>query len=98
MNKSGWRLDKINSMRIFFYKTGELKGSSYVKIPMRRSAILNSENNDNNCFIRSNVAHVYPCNHNHPNKSSNYKHCFNEFLDLISQRDLNVVMFIVLTK
>ena len=33
MKDSGWRFDKINSMTAYFYKTGELNGSKYVKIP-----------------------------------------------------------------
>ena len=33
--------DKNNSMDIRFYKTGELKGSSHVKIPSRSNALLN---------------------------------------------------------
>ena len=44
--ESGWIFDKINSMKISFYKTTELNGSSYVKIPLRSSAILNIQNND----------------------------------------------------
>ena len=32
--ETGWIFDKINSMKISFYKTGELNGSSYVKIPL----------------------------------------------------------------
>ena len=32
---SGWRFDKINSMIVYFYKTGELNGSNYVKLPLR---------------------------------------------------------------
>ena len=35
MKDSGWRFDKINSMTIYFYKTGELNGSNYFKIPLR---------------------------------------------------------------
>ena len=30
--ESGWIFDKINSMKISFHKTGEINGSSYVKI------------------------------------------------------------------
>ena len=30
--ESGWMFAKINSMKIRFYKTGELNGSSYVKL------------------------------------------------------------------
>ena len=32
MIDSGWRFDKIISMTIYFYKTGELNGLSYVKL------------------------------------------------------------------
>ena len=35
---SGWIFDKINSMKISFYKVADLNGSSYVKIPLRSSA------------------------------------------------------------
>ena len=51
MKDPGWRFDKINSMRIYFCKTGELNGSNYVKIPLRSNAILNIENNDKYCFL-----------------------------------------------
>ena len=51
---SGWRLDKTNSMIISFYKTREINGSSYVKIPLEFSAILNIQNDDNLCFYGQN--------------------------------------------
>ena len=35
MKDSGWRFDKLNSMTVYFYKTGELNGSNYVKVPLR---------------------------------------------------------------
>ena len=35
---SGWRFDKINSMTIYFSKTGELNGSNYVKILLGSNA------------------------------------------------------------
>ena len=53
MKESGWIFDKINSMKISFYKTTELDGTSYVKIPLRSSAILNIQNNVKYCFIWS---------------------------------------------
>ena len=40
MKESGWIFDKINSMKITFYETTELNGTSYVKIPLRSNAIL----------------------------------------------------------
>ena len=78
MKDSGWRFDKINSMTIYFYKTNELNGSKYVKIPLRSDAILNIEKNDKFCFIWSILASLHPCNNNHPNRVSNYKQYFNE--------------------
>ena len=77
MKNSGWRFDKKNSMTIYFYKTGEMNGSNYVKIPMRSNAILNIENNDNNCFICSKLANLHPCSNNDPNRVSSYKQYFN---------------------
>ena len=71
---SGWRFDKINSMTVFFCKTG----STYVKIPLRSNATLNIENNDKYCFIWSLLASLYPCNNNHPNRVSIYRQYFNE--------------------
>ena len=49
--ESGWIFDKINSMKISFYKTVELNGTSNVKIPLRSNAILYVQNNDKYCFI-----------------------------------------------
>ena len=78
MKDSGWRFDKINSMILYFYKTGEINGQSYVKIPLRSNAILNIESDDKYCFIWSILAKLDPCNNNNPNRVSNYKQCFNE--------------------
>ena len=78
MKDSGWRFDKLYSMTIYFYKTNDLNGSNYIKIPLRSNAILNIENNDKYCFLWSILASLYPCNNNHPNRVSNYKQYFNE--------------------
>ena len=51
LKDSGWRFDKINTMTIYFYQTGIMNGSNYIKIPLRSNAILNIENNDKYCFI-----------------------------------------------
>ena len=40
MKHSGWRFDKINSMIVYIYRTGETNGSNYVKTPLRSNAIL----------------------------------------------------------
>ena len=73
---SGWTFDKINSMTIYFYKTNEMNGSNYVKLPLRTNAILNIENNDKYCFLWSILASLHPCDNNHPNRVSNYKRYF----------------------
>ena len=44
--ENGWIFDKINSMKIVFYITGELIGSNYVKISLKSNAILNFKNDD----------------------------------------------------
>ena len=70
--ESGWVFDKINSRKKSFYKTGELNGSSYVKILLRPNAILNTQNNDKHCFLWSSLASLHPCENDHPKRISNY--------------------------
>ena len=69
--KSGWIFDKINSMKKKLYKTGELNGSSYVKIPLMSSALINIKNNDKYCFIWSILARVHPCDNDNLDRVSN---------------------------
>ena len=76
--ESGWIFHKINSMKIRFYKTEEINGSSYVKIPLRSNALINIKNNDKYCFIWSILASLHPCENDHPNRVSNYIQYFNE--------------------
>ena len=78
MKDSGWRFDKINSMIIYFFKTGEMNGSNYVETLSRSNAILKIENNDKYCFIWSILANLHPSNNNHPIRVTNYKQYFNE--------------------
>ena len=78
VKNSGWRFDRFNSMIIYYYKTGEIIGSNYVKIPLRSNAIMNIENIDEYCFIWSTLASLHPCNNDHPIEVSNYKQYFNE--------------------
>ena len=78
MKESGWIFNKINSMKISFYKTTELNGTSYVKIPLGSSAILKIQNNDKYCFIWSILASLHPCENTHPSRVNNYLQYFNE--------------------
>ena len=75
---SGWIFDKTNSMTLYFYKTVEVNGTSFVKNPLRSSAILNFATNGKYCFVWWILAELYPCNISRPNKISNYKQNFNE--------------------
>ena len=78
MRESGWHFQRVNSMTISFYNTGYMDGSSYVKIPLRSSAILNIKNDDKYCFLWSILAYLHPCENDHPNRVSNYEPYFNE--------------------
>ena len=40
----------MNSTKKRLHKTGELDGSSYVKIPLRSNALTNIKNDDKYCF------------------------------------------------
>ena len=79
MKDSGWRFDKIISMTKYFYKTQELSGSNYVKLPLRSNAILNIQNEDKFCFIWSFLAYIFPV-FNNPHRVSNYTKYFNELI------------------
>ena len=69
--ESAWVFDIINAMKIRFYKTEELNGSSYFKIPLRSNALINIKNNGRYCFIWSILARLHPCDNDHPNRVSN---------------------------
>ena len=48
-------------MKIRFFKTGDINGSSYVKNPLGSNAILNIGKNDNYCFLWSKSTYLHPC-------------------------------------
>ena len=77
MKESGWIFQRVNSMTISFYNTGNMDGSSYVKKPLRSSAIVNIKNSDKYCFLWSILAKLYPCE-NSPDRVSKYEPYFNK--------------------
>ena len=77
MRKSGWIFQRVNSMTKSFYNTGNMDGSSYVKIPLRSSAILNIKIDDKYCFLWSILAKLHPCEIN-SNIVSSFKKYFDE--------------------
>ena len=66
-------------MRIIFYKTDELFRWSYLKVPLKTSTLLEIISADKNCFFWLILAHLHPCEINHPNRVSVYRQCFNKF-------------------
>ena len=76
--ESGWIFDKINAMKLRFYKTGDIDGSSYVKIPLTSNALIKIKNNDKYCFIWSILASLHPFENDHPNRVSNFIQYFSE--------------------
>ena len=65
-------------MKISFYKSTELNGTTYVKNPLRSNAILNVQNNDKYCSIWSILASLHPCENTHPSRINNYSQYFSE--------------------
>ena len=64
-------------MSMKFYETGNLNGSSYVKVHLRSSALVNNKNDVKYFFARSILVSLHPCNIN-PNRVSKYRQYFNE--------------------
>ena len=60
MQGSGWDLQGINHLKIYFHKTNELNGMTYVKFPIRSNSVLNNQNADTYCFLWSILASIYP--------------------------------------
>ena len=60
LKDSVWRFGKVKFMTIFFYKFGELIRSSFVKTPLRFSAILIFQIIGYICFLWSILAYFHP--------------------------------------
>ena len=71
MEGSGWNVQGINHLKIYFHKTNPINGRTYIKFPIRSNAILNIQNNDSYCFLWSILASIHPINDkNHPYRVS----------------------------
>ena len=60
------------------FKKSELIGSSYVKTPLRTSALASIGNDDKYCFIWYVLARLHSCENSNPKRVSNYKQYFIE--------------------
>ena len=71
MEGSGWNVQGINHLKIYFHKTNPINGRTYIKFPIRSNAILNIQNNDSYCFLWSILASIHPTNKD-PQRVSKY--------------------------
>ena len=72
MEGSGWDLQGINYLKIYFHKTKTLDGMTYVKFLIRTNSILNIQNADTYCFPWSILAIIHPVDKN-PQRVSKYE-------------------------
>ena len=74
-------LMKNNSMTKYFHKTGEMNGSSYVKVLLRSFDSLNIESDDKYRFLWSILArfhHIPDQKNGHSTRVSKYRRYFSE--------------------
>ena len=71
MERSGWNVQGINHLKIYFHKTNPINGMTYKKFPMRTNSILNIQNTDTYCFLWSILAAIHPVNKD-PQRVSKY--------------------------
>ena len=71
MEGSGWNVQGINHLKIYFHKTNPINGRTYIEFPIRTNAILNIQNNDSYCFLWSILASIHPVNKD-PQRVSKY--------------------------
>ena len=72
MEGSGWDIQGINHLKIYFHKTNVMNGMTYVKFPIRTNAILNIQKVDTYCFLWSILANIHPVDSN-PQRVSKYE-------------------------
>ena len=77
MQGSGWNIQGINHLKIYFHKTNPINGMTFKKFPIRINSILNIQNNDTYCFLWSILADFHPVNEN-PYRVSKYIPYLNE--------------------
>ena len=72
---SGWMMDSINAVNLNIARYNPIRGSSYIPTPVglvSKKALVNVQNQDQNCFLYSVLASLFP-NKNNPEKISSYK-------------------------
>ena len=77
MEGSGWNIQGINHLKLYFHKTNPINGQTYIKLPIRTKSILNIQNNDTYCFVWSILAAIHPVDKD-PQRVSKYEPYRNE--------------------
>ena len=77
MEGSGWNIQGINHLKLYFHKTNPINGRTYIKFPIRTNSILNIQNNDSYCFVWSILAFLHPVDKD-PQRVSKYEPYRNE--------------------
>ena len=60
---SGWMMDSINAVNLNIARYNPIRGSSYIPTPLglvKKMALFNVQNNDQNCFLYSILASLFP--------------------------------------
>ena len=87
---SGWMMDSIKAVNLNIARYNPIRGSSYIPTPqslIKKMALGNIKNEDQNCFLYSILASLFP-NKNHPEKVRSYK----KYLDKLNYKDIEMPM------
>ena len=77
MEGSGWNVQGVNHLKIYFHKTNPINGMTYIEFPIGTNAVLNIQNNDTYCFLWSVLASIHPVSKD-PQRVSKYTPYKNE--------------------
>ena len=87
MEGSGWNIQGINHLKIYFLKTNVINGSTYITFPLRTNAILNIQNVDTFCFLWSILANIHPIN------DKNHPYCVSKYIRYRDELNINNIDF-----
>ena len=87
---SGWMMDSIKAVNLNIARYNPIRGSSYIPTPqslVKKMALVNVKNEDQNCFLYSILASLFP-NKNNPEKRSSYK----KYIDKLNYKGIEMPM------
>ena len=87
---SGWMMDRIKAVNLNIARYNPIRGSSYIPTPqslVQKVALVNVQNKDQNCFLYSILASLYPVKQN-AERVSKYK----KYLDKLNYKGIEMPM------